>query len=80
MSSWWYCESMDAYYNLSTISKIKFIEPKCGPYKIELYNNLNDVAFCIEYEYDYDDRHMYKKEKREIMELIGQKYELIDEY
>lgn len=70
MSSWWYCERIDAYYNLSTISKMKFIEPEYGLYKIELYNHLNDIAFS--FEYDYDERHMYRKEKREIMELIGQ--------
>jgi hypothetical protein len=67
MSCWWYCESRDAYYNLSTISKIKFKYD--GNYKIELFKNNEAVAFFFEYE--SDERATYKKEKREIMKLIG---------
>jgi hypothetical protein len=70
MSDWWYCTSRDAYYNLSTISKIKFVEPGSGCYKIELFKDDPQNAEFI-FKYDIDELELYDTEKNEIMELIG---------
>ena len=67
--SWWHCESTNAFYNLSTISKILFCDDlDRGDYKIQMFSHGNEIAFTFTYEYDYS---TYIKEKREIMELMG---------
>ncbi len=66
--SWWHCESTDAFYNLSTISKILFCDPYDGVYKIQMFSHDNEIAFTFTYDSDYS---TYRKEKSEIMELMG---------
>ena len=68
--SWWHCESTGAFYNLNTIGKIRFVcEPEIGVYKIEMFSDGDEIAFV--FTYDYDEISVYRKEKREIMELMG---------
>lgn len=64
MSSWWYCESMNAYYNLNNFSQIHFTDDQ---FELNFHDSNLKHVFSI----SYNNEKSYNESKNKIIKLLG---------